>query len=246
MSTLSTTVRRGLVVTAAAMAAGPVVGGVASATTGPTTSAPLDAAPISTAAADASQLATAPLPVTRSALPLAGGLGSIMPLNGGLAAPVSGLTGGLPLSNLAGGLPVSGLAGQLPVVGPMAQNLPVVGQLTGDPAPTSPNAAAVGEQAASDLKASFPPPHMPTPPALMTPAHAGTRSRTVSPVAPAVTAPVGGYAIPAASAQPPAAAAQPQSSLPLMGQLPTGNLPVVGGLTSGLPVGSLTGLLGHF
>ena len=249
MSTLSTTVRRGLVVTAAAMAAGPVVGGVASAATGPTTSAPLDAAPISTAAADASQLATAPLPVTRSALPLAGGLGSIMPLNGGLAAPVGGLTGGLPLSNLAGGLPVSGLAGQLPVVGPMAQNLPVVGQLTGDPAPTSPNAAAVGEQAASDLKASFPPPHMPTPPALMTPAHAGTRSRTVSPVAPAVTAPatapVGGYAIPAAPAQP-AAAPQPQSSLPLMGQLPTGNLPVVGGLTSGLPVGSLTGLLGHF
>ena len=244
MSTLSTSVRRGLVVTAAAMAAGPVVGGVASAATGPTTSAPLDAAPISTLSA-ASPLAAAPLPVTRSALP--GGLGTIMPLNGGLAAPVSGLTGGLPLNNLTGGLPVSGLAGQLPVVGPMTQNLPVVGQLTGAPAPTPADNAAVGEKAASDLQADFPTPHMPTPPALMTPAHAKTRSRTAvpaapaGPVAPAVSAPSQAVQAQAAADKAAAAAAQPQSSLPIVG-----GLPVVGGLAQGLPVGGLTGVLGHF
>jgi hypothetical protein len=132
----------------------------------------------------------------------------------------------------------------------MAQNLPVVGDLTGATPPTSPAAAAAGTQAASDLKAAFPAPHMPTPPALMTPAHAATRSRTVSPVAPAVTAPTPAVQAPVQTAtQAPAAvaaAAAPQSSLPLVGQLPTGNLPVVGGLTQGLPVGSLTGLLGHF
>jgi hypothetical protein len=230
MSTLSTTVRRGLVVTAAAMAAGPVVGGVASAATAPTTNAPLDTAPISTAVADAAPLSAAPLPMTRSALPLAGGLDSIMPISGGLAGPA----GGLPLNQLTGGLPVSGLAGGLPVVGPMAQNLPLVGQLTDAPPPTPPANAAAGTQAASDLKAAFPAPHMPTPPALMTPApHAGTRSRTVSPVAPAVSAPT----MPTTQSSVPAPA---QSSSPL------GNLPVVGGLTQGLPVGGLTGILGHF
>lgn len=253
MSTLSTTVRRGLVVTAAAMAAGPVVGGVASAATGPTTSAPLDAAPITSTAADAAQLATTPLPVTRSALPLAGGLGSVMPINGDLAGPVSGLTSGVPLNNIAGGLPVSGLAGQLPVVGPMAKNLPVVSGLTGEPAPTTPEAAAVAQKAASDLKADFPTPHMPTPPALMTPAHAATRSRPVAPagpagpvapVAPSVSAPT--QAEQAAAAKAAAAATKPSTSLPLVGQLPTGNLPVVGGLTQGLPVGNVTGLLGAF
>ncbi|WP_194896038.1 hypothetical protein [Catenulispora pinisilvae] len=242
MSTLSTTVRRGLVVTAAAMAAGPVVGGVASAATGPTTSTPLDAAPITTTAADTAQLATAPMPVTRSALPLAGGLGSIMPINGDLAGPVSGLAGGLPLNQLTGGLPVSGLTGQLPVVGPMAQNLPVVGQLTGATPATPPANAQAAQDAAADLKAAFPTPHMPTPPALMTPAHAGTRSRTLAPVAPAVAAPAGPTAAQVAQAQQAAAAAnQSGSSLPIIGQLP-----VVGGLTQGLPVGNLTGALGHF
>ena len=238
MSTLSTTVRRGLVVTAAAMAAGPVVGGVAFAATAPTANAPLDTAPISTALADAAPLSAAPLPMTRSALPLAGGLDSIMPISGGLAGPVGSLTGGLPLNQLTGGLPVSSLAGGIPIVGPMAQNLPLVGQLTDATPPTPAANAAAGTQAASDLKAAFPAPHMPTPPALMTPArHAGTRSRTVSPVAPAVSAPTMQSSIPT---QAPAASAPAQSSSPL------GNLPVVGGLTQGLPVGGLTGILGHF
>jgi|GEM_PF-5851862 len=244
MSTLSTTVRRGLVVTAAAMAAGPVVGGVASAATAPTANAPLDTPPISTAVADAAPLSAAPLPMTRSALPLAGGLDSIMPISGGLAGPISGLTGGLPLNQLTGGLPVSSLAGQIPVVGPMAQNLPLVGQLTDAPPPTPPANAAAGVQAASDLKAAFPPPHMPTPPALMTPApHAGTRSRTVSPVAPAVTAPTA-PTMPTTQSSAPAQA--PASSAPAQSSSPLGNLPVVGGLAQGLPVGGLTGILGHF
>jgi hypothetical protein len=88
---------------------------------------------------------------------------------------------------------------------------------------------------------------MPTPPALMTPApHTGKRSRAVSPVAPSISAPT-----PAAQAQAQAqtqaqAAAAPKSSLPLVGQLPTSQLPVVGGLTQGLPLGSLTGVLGGF
>ena len=78
MSTLSTTVRRGLVVTAAAMAAGPVVGGVASAATAPTANAPLDTAPISTAVADAAPLSAAPLPMTRSALLTGRTLGDVV------------------------------------------------------------------------------------------------------------------------------------------------------------------------
>ncbi|NUP53621.1 MAG: hypothetical protein HOW97_40810, partial [Catenulispora sp.] len=78
MSTLSTTVRRGLVVTAAAVAAGPVVGGIACAATGPTTSA-------------------SPL----GKLPLTGGLAQSLPLADGLG----GLSGGL--GNL-GSLPVAG------------------------------------------------------------------------------------------------------------------------------------------
>ena len=97
MSTLSTTVRRGLVVTAAAVAAGPAVGGIASAASGPTTSAPLAASPLGT-------------------LPLAGGL------TGGL--PVAGLTQGLPLADgldgLSGGL--GNLAG-VPVAGPALSGL---------------------------------------------------------------------------------------------------------------------------
>ncbi|NUR58829.1 MAG: hypothetical protein HOV87_09150, partial [Catenulispora sp.] len=110
MSTLSTTVRRGLVVTAAAVAAGPVVGGIASAATGP---------------------ASAPL----GGLPLAGGLAKNLPV-GGLT---QGLPLGDGLTNLSGGLsnlgavPVAG-----PALSGLATNVvPMNGMLGLAPKPAT-------------------------------------------------------------------------------------------------------------
>jgi hypothetical protein len=165
-----------------------------------------------------------------------------MPLTGGLtrSLPINSLTNNVPLNKLTG-LPVSGLAGQIPVVGPMAQNLPVVNQLSGKDEPTPAEDAAAGQNAAAALKNAFQAPHtphMPTPPALMRPAHTA-RSREVAPAAPAAPAAPGAPIAPTVTAPTVSSAPAPAAPPAAKPASPLSNLPLVGGLTSGLPVSGL-------
>jgi hypothetical protein len=257
MSTLSTTVRRGLVVTAAAAVAGPFATAAASAaTSGPTTAAPVDTTPIanviepsadSTVSNGVSQFAdtipvgrTAPVP-NLSALPLAGPLAGQLPMAGpmsSVAMPVlSGVTGGLPLVGpLVGGLPVVGpmLSPASAVAAPatrsaMPERITLPAQIPTKPA-VQPASKTVSKTAAKTVTqpAAKPVAQAPAPAAQALPSLSSLSGPAAS-LPNALNSPLGGD-LPGLPTLPAA------SSLPMVGALPLQNLPVVG---------SVTGLL-HF
>ena len=166
MSTLSTTVRRGLVVTAAAVAAGPVVGGNVWAATGPAASSPLGGLPLTGGLAK-----SLPVGGLTQDLPLADGLGN---LSGGLSnlgtVPVAGPTLSGLTTNIA---PMNGMLGLAPKPAttlPATDAVPAWAQAPG----TMPAAAPVPGVAPGAVSAVAPT----VTGAAATSAHPATRSRT--------------------------------------------------------------------